>query len=196
MPYNPTFAALSPLNNTNSASPSGVADSRTGQPIYIGGQVIGEYADLTSTEAAGLSAGQIGTLFSGRYRLVQVDAGATAANVAVGRVGYLSSPTQGVNVVTSADKAPAVGLRTVIFLNSITPGNYGFIQELGHANVMMPTAITGTAAIGAFVNGTAAGYGDVPTSQTYVPATLGRALTLPVAGQLCQVSLDLPVVQG
>lgn len=48
------------------------------------------------------------------------------------------------NVVTSVDQAivvnPGVSIenapRAVVFLNSITPGNYGFVQELGLANVM------------------------------------------------------------
>ncbi len=42
-----------------------------------------------------------------------------------------------VNLVTSAD-IPTNLIRPVVFLNSITPGNYGFVQELGVATVLNP----------------------------------------------------------
>lgn len=52
------------------------------------------------------------------------------------------------NVVTSYDQIAVTGVgpvRPVVFLNSITPGNYGFIQELGTATVITAAAATQTA---------------------------------------------------
>lgn len=197
MPLNPTFAALSALNNTNSPSPSGVQDGRTGLPIYIGGQVLGEYADLTETEANQLSSSLGATLHAGRYRLVQVDSGATAANVRLGTVGMMATLAQGFNVVTSADKALALGLRPVVFLNAIAPGNYGFVQELGDASVLAGAALSKAApAIGDVINATTTGVVDDPTSQNYVAVTIGVATTLPAINSLVRVLLEAPVVQG
>jgi hypothetical protein len=54
------------------------------------------------------------------------------------------------NMVTSYDQAIGVaGLRPVVFLNSITPGNYCFVQELGVATVLGKTGLTATPAISA-----------------------------------------------
>jgi hypothetical protein len=218
----PTWLAI---NNANFTSPTGLTDLRTGQTFEAGGLGLGDYFDLTEKEANGVSFAGNGLLHSGRYRLVQVDSGATAANVRTGTAGfaaqgkslqsvgvgnpgtggtpgtysipaslgsgggsgaviqvvvgasgaitsasvvqggfnYVSPPTfpltvtavtGGVlfpalnttpNVVTSADVAfnpPGLPIlsfaaRPVVFLNSITPGNYGFVQELGVAAVLI-----------------------------------------------------------
>jgi hypothetical protein len=102
-----------------------------------------------------------------------------------------------VNNVTSFDNALAVGIRPVVFLNTITPGNYGFIQELGVATVLgKATSFTGSAAIGVVINAITAGVVDVPTlTTTYVPTTIGLAIDLPVVSSLFKVLLNGPVVQ-
>lgn len=220
----PTWLAW---NNANFQTPSGITDLRTGQDFPAGGLNLGDYFDATEKEANACSALNVGLLHSGRYRLVQVDSGATAANVKTGTIGYAAQgkyvqganvanpgtggtpgtynipatpgsgggsgaviqvvvgasgtvvnvsvlqggnnyyvpptfPLTGIagltgavlnvqlnttpNIVTSVDvtiNLPnsfgplAVGNRPVIFLNSITPGNYGFIQELGVATVLI-----------------------------------------------------------
>ena len=226
----PTWAAL---NNMNNVSQSGNTDSQTGFPYNGGGLNAGDYFDLTNEEAAAASYTTNGTCFSGRYRYVLVDSGATAANVKTGTVGFMRSGTtvssvvitnagtgqtagsyqiaatagsgggsgaiiqvivgaggtitsasvvsggfgyvsvpsfsltaiggsSGAvqaelnttpNVVTSADVALATNaalaangpVRPVVFLNSITPGNYGFIQELGTATVLATASQTQSA---------------------------------------------------
>ncbi len=219
----PTWLAW---NNANFTSPTGITDLATGQPIAAGGLNAGDYFDATNDEAATSSYTTNGLLFNGRYRLVKVDSGATAANVKTGTIGYLraglnvksavvltagSGQTPGVytvaaaagsgggsgaiiqvivqangtvttqpvvlqggnnyssvptftltgaggtpatfvaqlsstpNLVTSADQQLVTGVgavRPVVFLNSITPGNYGFIQELGTATVLATAAQT------------------------------------------------------
>lgn len=190
----PTWVAL---NATNSPSPSGLVDLRTGTPQMEGGLNVGDYFDLTEAEANALSNTVTGTLHEGRYRLVQVDAGATAANVKVGTVGAWKTAAAGPNVVTSYDLALSANLIRCVFLNSITPGNYGFVQEMGDATTLGAAAIGTTPAVGNYVLVTTAG---VVTAAAAVVAptqvTLGKALTLPANSTLFRTILDLPTLQG
>jgi hypothetical protein len=50
---------------------------------------------------------------------VQIDSGATAANIVQGSIGLLASAAKGVNIITSFDKG-VLGLRPVVFLNALT----------------------------------------------------------------------------
>lgn len=222
MPFQAALPTWLAINNVNSPSQSGQIDPLTNFPYAVGGLNQGDYFDLTNDEAAGASYLTNGLLYNGRYRYVQVDSGATAANVKTGTVGYIRSGstvksvvvlTQGSgqtvgtyqvaatvgsgggsgaiiqvivtsataitvsvvnggfgyvsaptftlatggtpgtvvaqlgisqNIVTSADIAlnPAatnagIGpVHPVVFLNTITPGNYGFVQESGVATVL------------------------------------------------------------
>ena len=202
MPLNqsPTFLSFA-LNACNDASPSGVADAVTGQPIYIGDLDLGVYFDLTEAEANSLSYTTNGTLHSGRYRRILVDSGATAANVKTGTIGLLASAAKGVNVITSYDQGTA-GLRPVVFLNVITPGNYGFIQELGDATVLGKTSgvTNASPAIGDIINSIATGVAeDLATPGSIIATTIGMALTAPnhTSTTSFRVLLEnVPVVQG
>ncbi len=244
----PTWLAW---NNGNFTSPTALTDLRTGQPFAAGGLNLGDYFDATDDEASTASYTTNGILYAGRYRFVQVDSGATAANVKTGTVGYLragttvksavisnagtgqtpgtysiaASPASGggvnaviqivvgsagtitsvsvlqggtnyvapptfnlaviggsggvvvaqlnstPNLVTSTDQAldgtPNTGLavRPVVFLNSITPGNYGFIQELGTATVLAGSTKTQTTGQFAIVD-SSADNGTMTTSAT------------------------------
>jgi hypothetical protein len=280
----PTWLAL---NNVNSPYQSGQGDNVTGFPYNAGGLNQGDYFDLTNDEAAGASYLTNGLLYSGRYRYVQVDSGATAANVKTGTVGYIRSGssvksvvvlTQGtgqtigtyqvaatvgsgggsgaiiqvivtsataitvsvvnggfgyvspptftlatggtpgtvvaqlagpsMNVVTSADIAigtaslanAGIGpVHPVVFLNSITPGNNGFIQELGVATVLAGSTFTqaqGYNAVpvsGASANGTMTT--AVNTYTTYSIGTVIDPLTTPLANTPFKILLNGPVVQ-
>jgi len=100
------------------------------------------------------------------------------------------------NVVTSYDQiaaspSTALQVRPVVFLNAVTPGNYGFIQELGTATVLgKATSFTGTAIVGAVVQPNTGGVVDVPASNTAVTnASIGLAIDLPVAGNLFKIQL-------
>ena len=193
MPFNPTLPTWTNVNQADSASSSGQTDLRTGLALQGGNLVLGDYFDLTESEANDLSYTTTGTLHAGRYRWVQVDSAATAANVKTGTIGLLASLAQGVNVVTSYDKGlgTAVGnLRPVVFLNAITPGYYGFVQELGQASVLAAAGVNapaGTSVIsttgGEVTNGTTAG------------RVIGTSLETATAGSVFQVLLSLPVVQ-
>ena len=99
MPYQAALPTWLALNNVNSPYPSGQGDNQTGAPYMGGGLNLGDYFDLTNEEAAGASYPTNGLLFSGRYRYVQVDSGATAAYVKTGTVGYIRSGSTVASVV-------------------------------------------------------------------------------------------------
>jgi hypothetical protein len=266
----------SPLNTSNDTSPSGFANVRTYQQTNAGGLVLGDYIDLDNYEAAGLSSPNYGTLFEGRYRRVQVDANATAANVARGKAAYVvpgysvygvliltagSGQTPGTYVLTGSGgggsgaqiqvvvasggtvtaqptivaagsgytSAPSFTLsaggtaatfqaqmvvnsyivtsRDVsgviltqgrgVFLNSITPGNYGWIQENGIATILMDATTTTTAGDTvtplAPTNGTFRGIAAA-TAPLY--SAFGTAFDAPIASTLIRAVLNLPVWNG
>ena len=204
-----TYLALNACNDT---SPSGVTDRTTGQTIYLPDLDLGVYFDVTNREALLNQYATNGNLYAGRYRRVLVDSGATAANVKTGTIGLMPSlaaiqvdgggvslPTE--NIVTSYDQALGTGLRPVVFLNAITPGNYGFVQELGIATVLGKASLTATATIGDVIIFGASGLVDDPTQSTSLTYALwkqilGQAIDLPKANGLFRVQLqNWPVVQ-
>jgi len=190
---------FSPQNLTSVyTSPSGMVDLRTGLQQGAGGLCVGAYTDLTEAEAQLYST----SLHEGRYRFVQIDSGATAANVKQGTIGLMSTLAKGVNVVTSYDKGLAAGIRPVVFLAALTAaqiaaGAYVWVQESGIATVLGNTSITKAGpAAGDIVNSVTGGLVDDPTSQNYVATTLGVALATPAVSTLFTVFLELPMVQG
>jgi hypothetical protein len=202
MPLNQSPVTYFALNAANDTSPSAVTDAVTGQPLYISDLDIGVYFDLTCDEAIAMSNTTTGTLCSGRYRRVKVDSGATAANVKTGTIGLMPSlAVQGskitMNTVTSADQSLAAStLRPVVFLNTVTPGNYCFVQELGVATVLPGSSFTGTAAAGVCVDvvqGT--GVVTIPSGGTPTTNTIGKSLEVPIPSTKFRVLLNLPVVQ-
>jgi hypothetical protein len=82
---------LPALNSGTLTSPTGLTDLRTGLPFAAGGLNIGDYFDLTDGEALALSNTTVGTLRGGRYRFVQIDSGATSANIKTGTIGLFRS---------------------------------------------------------------------------------------------------------
>lgn len=134
------------LFNVNSASPTFSAEAVTGLPLPSGAN-IGQRFYLDETQANALTTGLSlnGVTIQGHagwYRTAQVDTGATAANVAFGYIGAQLSLAKGVNVVTSADQALALGLRPCVFLGVVTPGNYTIVQDQGDATVYSTGAVT------------------------------------------------------
>lgn len=202
----PTWLAL---NSANDTSASGQTDLRTGQPVNAGGLNLGDYFDLTNAEARAASYSVNGTLYSGRYRRVQVDSGATAANVKAGTIGLMPSPAAigidvgpgklavSMNVVTSYDQGLNGAVRPVVFLNTVTPGNFCFVQELGVATVLGKSGLAGTPAIGDIIISSSSGLVDDPSSQTtFSKLLLGAAIDLPVSNGLFRILMShVPVVQ-
>lgn len=210
MPFQPIVPTWLALNAANDTSASYFTDLRTGQPINAGGLNNGDYFDLTNEEANNLSYSTNGILYAGRYRRVKVDSGATAANVKTGTIGLMPSlavvttnnlgtKNPPMNVVTSYDQTIGnlPGMRPVVFLNSITPGNFGFVQELGVATVLGTTTLQkATPAIADLINSATSGLVDSPTTQTMGVLFLGKAIDLPRNAGLFRILLDTPTVQG
>lgn len=203
MPFQPIIPIWLGLNGDNNASPTGLTDPRTGLSYYAGGLNLGDYVDLTDEQAAqnSLLVTSTGTalprLKSGRYRRVLVDSGATASNVKTGSIGLMVAGNQPlVNRVTSYDKG-IQGAHVCVFLNSVTPGNYGWVQELGMAWVLGNTSIQKAGpATGDMVFATTNGLVDDLTAQTWTPNFLGIALSPPSPNTLMLVQLCLPSLQG
>lgn len=100
------------------------------------------------------------------------------------------------NFVTSADQVgvTAIGVRPVVFLNPVTPGNWGFIQELGTATVL--NGAGGAITAGNFVNAATNGNGLVSSGgTTYVPTTIGVAIEAGSVSNPFKVTLTGPTVQ-
>jgi hypothetical protein len=211
MPFQPILPTWLAVNAANDTSASGQVDLRTGQPVNAGGLNQGDYFDLTNKEAAQLSDTSIGTLYFGRYRRVLVDSGATAANVKTGTIGLMPSlaavtadgasttPAPSANIVTSYDQSIglAVGLRPVVFLNSITPGNFGFVQELGVASVLGGATLQkATPVIGDFIDSATSGVVNDLTAQAIAKTSLGLAIDTPKPNLLFRIVMQfVPIVQ-
>jgi hypothetical protein len=199
MPQLQTLPTWLALNAANFTSPTGLTDLRTGNPQYGGALNVGDYFDLTEAEANQLSYTTTGTLHAGRYRFVQVDSAATAANVKTGTVGLQLSLANGPNVITSLDKGLSGGAtpvtsgkaRAVVFLNAIAPGGYGFVQEQGDANVLFGATASGGAGTPVFAAATGVG----SSSATNGLILGGAEATLSIS-VLNRVLLDLPLIQG
>ena len=190
----PTWLAL---NSCDDKSPSGFADLRTGAAIYAGGLNLGDYFDLTEAEANQLSYTTNGILHAGRYRRVQVDSSATAAYVKTGAIGLMLAGGQpNLNLVTDWDHG-IQGAHQVVFLNSITPGNYGFVQELGIGNVLCGTSLQASSPnTGDLLFATTHGVAQDPTSQIWTQNLIGVALDPPSPNTKCRVFLTRYEVQG
>lgn len=262
MPLQPIVPTWLAINACNDASASGFSDLRTGQPINAGGLNLGDYFDLTEQQAYQNSYLSQGILHWGRYRRVQVDPNATAANVARGFAGYLtpgqsvqsvalitpgSGQTAGSYTVTSSGGgatqnaviqvtvtpagtvtavpiiiSPGAGFTSIptftlvsggtvatllaqmlnnpdiitdfahadiataqpraIFLNSITPGNFGFIQEEGMATLQMGATV-GTPVRGGLAN-------------VITPGSFTAAAIAPIAATSAGTWIDLPAASG
>jgi hypothetical protein len=184
-------------------SPSGLTDPRTGGAYRAGGLYPGIYFDLTTSEAQAVGSS---SLYEGRYRFVQVDSTATAANIKTGAIGLMKTLALGVNFITSYDLGLNGAIRPVVFLNTptatqVAAGAWVFVQELGIATVLGKTSgvTNASPAVGDVINSIALGQcDDLATPGSIVPTTIGLALTAPSHTQTStfQVLLEnVPIVQ-
>lgn len=197
------------LNNYNSASDTGQVDAYGN--VYPSGSNVGKVIEVGDSLAAqltkpGSTGGTYATksgnpLFGGAYQIVQLDSGATAANVDYGLVAYIkldSGVTQGAlpetayaNIVVTDESAGGVSivksLFAGVFLNAVTPGNFGLIWVgAGRATVLYKASLTnGSPALGDNIaTGGGSGTCDDAAANTTAPTGLyiGQAVTVPVGG--------------
>ena len=195
--FNPAFK----LNNVNVATLGQINAllAASGVVMGMGGQDdLGKRLTIMDQDAADWSLAATGTLFGGIYQAVQVDSGATAANIFPGAAAYLldtatgggnNSGSQGY-VVTDQAHALATNLGCGVFLNAITPGNFGFIQISGKATVKY-TAAPASLVAGCLVvfKGVTAGTFDTILDATAITgallsAVIGNSIQAPVANTL------------
>ena len=175
-------------------SPTGLTDLRTGSPYLAGGLLVGDYFDLTEAEAQAQSS----VLHQGRYRFVQIDSTAVAANIKQGTIGCMKTLALGVNFITdfSLNIGTTAGLpRGVVFLAplttaQVTAGAYLFVQEMGDATLLAGGAVS--AGNGLNVQAT----GNVVAATT-LALNVGIAIQAAAGlGSLFRAMLELPIVAG
>lgn len=160
---------------------------------------LGKRICIADADAASWSLSSVGTLFGGVYQLVQLSSAATTANAVRGcaaftQDGVSNAGSQGY-VVTDESHADAVGLIGGVFLNTITPGNFGFIQVHGKATVKYNAAVTDTT-VGdvVIVKGAGDGTFDALAAATAVTDVVmakfvGLAIQAPVAANLKTIQM-------
>jgi len=176
------------LVGVNSASPTLAAEAVTGLPISTGA-FPGNVFYLTETQANQLSQTTVNSAplmycHAGWYMVVQVDSGATAANIVQGAIGAqkaipttpatstTSIPSQA--VVTDASNVLSLGQNPVVFLNAVTPGNYTIVQIAGDGHVWL--AASQTTVVGSALLSTSSGNVDAGGSTTLTAANIGTVV--------------------
>lgn len=103
-------------------SPTGMTDPITGVP-YLGGSLhVGDYCDLTASEAAQWNKRFGSNLYPGRYRYVQLATAATAANTGFGKPVAWGKGTYLAQVVVSAAGSSATTDGTYTCTSSTSGG--------------------------------------------------------------------------
>lgn len=187
------------LNGTDDLYPGG------GTALNKFGGQLGQQITISSAQAAQLSKASVGTLYAGTYQYVKLKAGATPAVRGAAYFWDNAAAAGSFQVVTieSSTTLTAASLAGVC-LNTITAGNYGWIQTAGIATCKFVASITGTAATGrpvfiSVAGTTSIGLFDVVDDLTttagarFFDRFVGWAITVPVASELDQVQLTLPM---
>lgn len=151
------------LNNANDSFPGG----GNAAPGFSPGQV-GVEIEVDGATAATLSDTSVATLRSGRYRYVlTLSTGTTAP--ARGRAALQSTSAQvEANTVHSDGASADDGKCAGVFLNTVTKGNYTWIQTAGNADVLIKNGITATTDGCSCVVGTGTALFDVLADATAV----------------------------
>lgn len=174
------------LNDVNDTVCGGSNNYGTGATLY--GGIAGIEIEFKDDQVFYDST--VGTLYGGVYKYVQTASGSTASP-ARGQLAFWSDPD---NFVVSADATD--GNQAGVFLNSITKGNWGWIQVGGIASVLFRATITkATPAVkDVVVVESAANVADVEADTTsytnlIYKRILGIAKAVPVGGAISTVEL-------
>ena len=184
------------LVGNNSPSKTLAAEAVTGLPIPTGA-LPGKAFFLSEKWANQLSAVAINSApllqcHAGWYMVVQLDAGATVANVTQGSVGAQLSLTSGPSVMTDMAHVLSQGINPVVFLNALTAGNYTIVQIGGDATVQL--AASQTTAVGSVLLSNSTGQVTVGSSNittaTYIEVVgIAEQVIITPAGALTLTSV-------
>jgi hypothetical protein len=168
------------LVGNNSLSKTLAAEVVTGLPIPTGA-IPGQAFFLSEKWANQLSAFSINSApllqcHAGWYMVVQLDAGATAANISQGAIGAQLSLAAGRSDLTDMSHALQQGINPAIFLNAVTPGSWTIVQIAGDTSVQL--AASQTTAVGSILLSNSVGLATVGSSNitvTTYPEIVGIA---------------------
>lgn len=187
------------LNATDDLYPGGGSSNSK-----FGGQ-LGKQMVLTGAQAAQLSKTSTGTLYAGVYQYVKLKAAATPA---VRGAAYFwdNAVAPGLFQVVTIESSTTLTAASMagIALNTITAGQYGWIQVAGIASVKYVASITGTKATGrpvfiSIAGTTSIGLADVVDDITttagarFFERYMGWAIDLPADGAIGKINLQMPL---
>ena len=186
---------LNNVNVTNVGAINSIMAANGAVINYRSQSDLGKRICFTNAEIATYTYTPNGTLYGGVYQLVQVDSGATAASIGTGLLAYLQFAKRSTYTVTDVSHADATSEVAGVFLNTITPGNYGFIfVGNGYVTGSFKASIAnGSPAAGDnVVAGAASGFMDDAAAQTVAPTGLfvGRAVTAPASSTKSVIYID------
>ena len=170
MPLQQILPIWGGLNTANSASSTGLVDPVTNQQYNTGGLEAGDYFDMTEKEANMVSNTTIGTCHAGRYRYVQLDSGANAANVKTGTVGYLRAGGSAGKVTSVVITNAGTGATAGTYNISATAGNGGTGATI---QVIVGSGGTITSAV---VTNSGSGYVSAPSFSLTATSTAAGAV--------------------
>lgn len=186
------------LNAVNDAAPGGIVNSVSGiQQSRNPGQ-LGSIYYLSQAEATSRYGALAAPLYSGLYQYVQVVA--TSSAPARGLAACWSVlPTSYTNslqnyIVTATNTAENQSFFAGVFLNAITPGNYGWIQIAGTATVQYKSGATG--AIGDVISldatptNTFVDLAQTATTAALAKIMVGTAIVAPASAALSLILMD------
>lgn len=188
------------LVGVNSASLTLAAEVVTGLPIATGARPgPGDAFYLTEKWANQLSAQAINgatvlQCHAGWYMIVQVDPSATGSLIFQGSIGArLSLAKNGVVTdIVTATAALGTGQNPVIFLNSVTPGNYTIVQISGDASVYGSAAVALGAALAYSVTTGQVATSAAPTTYAILQTLVGLAQAATAGAGLIRANVQFP----
>jgi hypothetical protein len=188
------------LNSTNDATSGGqIVSLPTGVTGPAVSQTIpGDRIVLDDATAAALSNTTVGTLYGGVYMYVGTLATATQAPRRGGIAFWRSNELPGgatLGYTCTSDAQPTAAIPSYIagvFINSITAGNFGWIQVAGTASVLYDSSVTAAAtgiSVSAKVSASLPATADagVALSITTLAFQLGVAIGSPVSSTISSV---------
>ena len=184
-----SYGTTARLNDVNDSVCGGSSSQGTGATLY--GGILGIEIEFTDSQVYYDSA--VGTLYGGIYKYVQTYSG-SSASPARGQIAFWYNADA---FVVTADFIN--GAQCGVFLNSITKGNFGWVQIGGKASVLFRASITkATPAIGdTVVVQNTANVADTLADATGVTSggaagiqlLLGNAIVAAVGGAISPVQL-------
>lgn len=132
------------VNGENNPAPGNVMGSSA-----LAGGLVSSYAGqvgtrliLSAEDAGKFSNTANGTLYGGVYCYVKTNA--AAANIARGRLAFWDLTVSEASYQVHQDETQNGGVPLIagVFLNAITPGNYGWIQISGRATLQSRATVT------------------------------------------------------